>query len=254
MSKKIGLLLRNFAKTSTAADEVVRRAVKSITRAHDLRGKNGEPVFEAVIVLVPEEHDYGGTANAIIRALPADYIEQRAYVLEVSGHHSCEALNEGIEILANMEVDYAVILSNKAIRALTSNVLEAMLEAFAKGAKVVGVAVDELREFVLEGRIQNTFAGWDIKALQEVGGFDSETGVEEISPTVRLVREYGPCIAVLDPHEKPALDIRKTDDGHARHNEVMTTKLTRQQQEVERIGADFAFIRSGIMPGCPISA
>lgn len=253
MNKKIGLLLRSYAKKPAAVAEVVHRAVKSIMRAHDLRDKDGGPMFEAVVVLVPEEHDYGGTATAIIKALPPEYIEQRAYVLEVSGHHSCEALNEGIEILAGMGIDYAVILSNKAIQALSVNVLEAMLEAFAAGAKVVGVAVDELQEFVLEGRIQNTFAGWDVKALREVGGFDSLAGVEEVTPTVRLLWTYDKCIAALVPKEVPTLDIRQNPDGKARHEEVMTTKLDRQQKEVEKVGVDFNFIKNGMMAGYPKS-
>lgn len=253
MNKKIGLLLRSYAKKPAAVEEVVHRAVKSITRAHDLRDKNGDPMFEAVVVLVPKEHDYGGTANAIIKALPSEYIEQRAYVLEVPGHHSCGALNVGIEILAGMEIDYAVILSNKAIQALSVNVLEAMLEAFAAGAKVVGVAVDELQEFVLEGRIQNTFAGWDVQALREVDGFDSLTGVEEVTPTVRLLWTYDKCIAVLVPDEAVPLNIRASADGKARHEEVMNTKLARQQEAIQNMGVDFEYIKNGMMAGFPKS-
>lgn len=207
---------------------VVERAIKSIKYAYELRTVLfPRPVFDAIVVLVPYDYDCGETANAIIRALPHSYINQNVYVVNVLGHHSCEALNNGMEILATLGMDYAIVLSNKALQTLTSGTIEAMLEAFNKGAKIIGVAIDELQDVVLEGRVQNTFAGWDVRALRGVGGFDSEKGVEEVSSTVRLIRRHGPCIAVLDPEEKPALHIRESADGKAHHEEVLTTKIAR---------------------------
>lgn len=252
--KKVGLLLRSYAKKPEDVSSVVARAVKSVTNASGLLDSDGDELFQAVIVLVPRDYDCGKTAKAIQKEfkLFEDYAVS-TIAIEASGHHSCGALNAGITIYDLDSFDYAVIVSNKAIEALTTDTMDAMLRAFDCGAKVVGVVVDELRDVVLEGRIQNTFAGWDIRSLQEVGGFDSEKGVEEIAPTVRLIQKYGPCISVLDPKEKPALDIRKSADGKARHDEVMTTKLERQKQEVERVGASFDFIRSGIMDGYPRS-
>jgi len=253
LSKKIGLLLRSYAKTTEDVPGVVSRALKSIEHACSLRDKNGERIFSRVAVIVPRDHDCGHTRWEIVRALPISELFQPALIRDVPGHHSCGALNEGIVILDSFNIDYAVIISNKAIKALTVPVVEAIIEAFAKGAKVVGVAVDELQEFVLEGRIQNTFAGWDVRALREVGGFDSLAGVEEVTPTVRLLWTYDKCIATLVPKEVPTLDIRKTNDGKARHEEVMKTKLDRQQEEVEKVGVDFNFIKNGMMAGYPKS-
>ncbi len=253
MSKKIGLLLRSYAKTDEDVPSVVERAVKSITVAYGLRFWPLVPVFGAIVVLVPCDHDCKKTANAILRTLPHYYIDQNVYVVEVLGHHSCGALNDGMDILATLGMDYSVVVSNKAIESLTADTMEVMTEAFEKGAKAVGVAVDELQGAVLTGRIQNTFSGWDIKALREIGGFDSEIGVEEIAPTVRLIQKYGPCIAVLHPHDVPPLDIRKSAEGEARHAEVMNTKIERQIAEVKRLDVDFSFIKSGIMPGYPIT-
>jgi len=130
----------------------------------------------------------------------------------------------------------------------TKKVLQSADEAFESGAAVVGVVVDELESIILSGCVQNTFAIWD---QSKFPGFQTDLGVEEIDPLVRLVQEHGQCIAVLDPSEKPRLNVRKSADGAARHREVMETKLARQQQEVDRLGIDFDFIRSGILPGYP---
>lgn len=250
MGKKIGLLLRSYAKKAEDVPGVVARAIKSIEHASGLRNEDGRPLFVDIVVVVPREYDCGYTAGAILKELPSSLL-RRVSAFEVPGHHSCRALNGGIDVLASLGVDYAIIISNKAIEALTASTVKAVLEALDKGAKVVGVAIDELQDVVLEGRIQNTFSGWDVQALLAVGGFDSEKGVEEVAPTVRLIRKYGPCIAVLNPNKKLALDIRKTADGDARHKEVMTTKLERQLAEAKRVGADFDFIKDGIMPGYP---
>lgn len=252
--KKIGLLLRSYAKTSADVSGVVARAIKSVTHASNLIGQDGEVVFQSVVVLVPRDYDCGLTARALQKELKLfEDCGVNVTELESCGHHSCGALNSAVAVLDSYSFSHVVMVSNKTIEALTNDTVEAMFKAFDSGAKVVGVTVDELQDVVLEGRVQNTFTGWDIRSLQEVGGFDSENGVEEIAPTVRLIQKYGPCIAVLDPKEKPALDIRKSADGEARHNEVMNTKLVRQQQEVERVGECFEFIRSGIMDGYPRS-
>lgn len=252
MSKKIGLLLRSYAKTPEDVPGVVARAVKSIEHASGLRNEDDRPLFTDIVVITPCEYDCGATAGAILKDLPSSLL-RRVSVFELPGHHSCGSLNGGIDVLASLDVDYVVIISNKAIQALTAGTMEAMLEAFDRGAKVVGVAIDELQDIVLEGRIQNTYAGWNIKALQEVGGFDSENGVEEIAPTVRMIQKYGPCIAVLRPKDITLLDIRKNPDGEARHSEVMNTKIERQISEVQRLGVDHGFIKSGLTLGYPLT-
>lgn len=254
MGKRIGLLLRSYAKTPAEVPGVVARAIKSVTHASNLIGQDGEAVFQTVVVLIPRDYDCGLTARALQKELKLfEDCGVNVAELEAYGHHSSGALNNAVTVLDSYSFDRVVMVSNKAIQALTARSVEAMIEAFDRGAKVVGVAVDELQNVVLEGRIQNTFAGWDVPALLAVGGFDSEKGVEEISPIVRLIRQYGQCVAIIDPKEKPALDIRKTTDGDARHQEVMTTKITHQREEVQRFGADFDFIKSGIMPEYPQS-
>jgi len=253
LSKKIGLLLRSYAKTTEDVPGVVSRALKSIEHACSLRDKNGERIFSRVAVIVPRDHDCGHTRWEIVRALPISELFQPALIRDVPGHHSCGALNEGIVILDSFNIDYAVIISNKAIKALTVPVVEAIIEAFAKGAKVVGVAVDELQEFVLEGRIQNTFAGWDVRALREVGGFDSLAGVEEVIPLARLVETFGPCVAPIEPRGAGVQRYKVPDpirepELWRRHVAKMGTKYERQVALLSQIGKDLSFLKGGVMP------
>lgn len=244
--------MRSYAKTPEDVAGVVARAQKSIAHANSLYYPDGEAIFQAIVVLVPRDYDCGETYRALPKEINLfEDCDVSTLVQEASGHHSCGALNVGITILDLSSFDYAVIISNKAIEALTTDTMVAMLEAFDKGAKVVGVAVDELQDVVLGGRVQNTFAGWDIKALRDVGGFDSETTVEEIAPSVRLICEHGPCIAILNPKLKPTLNIRQTAEARLHHDEIISKKLGLQQIELDRMEADFSFIRSGILAGYP---
>ncbi len=247
MSKKYGLLLRSYAKKACDAEDVAERAMMSVIRGYYHHTNDGADTFEQIVVLVPRDYDCGDTAGIIRKELEKEGLTDRAIVLAPQGHHSCGVLNAGIELLEGEGIERAVIISNKTITALTNQAMNAVSIAFEHGAKVVGVGVDELEEIVRAGRVQNTFAVWDIKALMEVGGFDSDGGVEEIVPSIRLVRKYGQCIAVLVPSETSTLNIRKSPDGEARHKEVMDTKLARQQTEADRLGADLSILTDGLM-------
>ncbi len=251
MSKKFGLLLRSYAKTKAEVSGVVERAIASIRRADEMRDEEGNAQFGQIVVIVPRDYDCSSTAELIRKHMDFIVPNSRVAVIEPKGHHSCGALNAGVDLLWDACYKRVVIISNKTIVALTAPAMTAISAAFQEGAKVVGVAVDELGDIVRQGRVQNTFAAWDIKALVGVGVFDSDGGVEEIAPSIRLVRKYGQCIAVLIPSEIPVLDIRQSQDGVARHREVMVTKIARQGHEMFRLDADHDFLEKGIMPGYP---
>lgn len=244
------LIVRSYTPKQDEVEDRAVRALKVARDAHKLT-LTGAPALNPITFLVPTDHDCGKTANAI-REKIAEAALDRVLIIEAYGHHSSEALNEAVFTLRDFQMARAVIISGKAASYLTEATLAAIGVAFAQGAKVVGVAVDELADIVCKGRVQNTFCAWDIPALVGVGVFDSKGGVEEIAPTVRLIKRYGPCVAVLTT-EGGNLNILQSETARARHDEVMRTKAPRQQQEVERLGVDFAFLRSGIMPGYPRS-
>lgn len=242
MSRTYGVLLRVY---TPKADEVVGRVERAVAHVRHIQTvQEAFPALKRIILIVPRDYDCGHTAAALAVALP----ELAHDVLEVPGHHSREVLNVGIEKLGVMTMSRALIISGKAMSYLTPAVMWGIDQAFEDEALVAGLAVDELRDVVLSGRIQNTFAAWDIDALVGIGGFDSRTGVEEIAPIARLVKEYGKCIAPLSP-PSGTLDIAESDTARARHAEVMSTKLSRQLAECERVGSSFDEIRSGILSG-----
>ncbi len=263
---RVGLLIRAYNKKGKPQEDIdkdIARAVKNAQKALNVT-VGGHPVFTRIIFLVPIDHDYGGTYSLLRTGFAQAGIGEEVDVIEVHGHHSREALNQGLRELAMGGVEYrevaledceqyGVVVSGKAIDYVKPATMKAMFEAFALGAKVVGVATDELAEIVGKGRIQNTFAGWDLGALfaLEPSGFDSLDGVEEYAPAARLVRKHGRCIAVLEPSNLPKLDIRNNPDGKARHAEVMNTKSARQLAEAERTGISFAETEAGMMPGYP---
>lgn len=248
MSQTYGVLLRVYTPKAEEVPGRVERAMEHVAR---IRAVSADfPALQHVALLVPSDHDCGETASALHRRLLAESIPDVA-VWALPGHHSCEVLNGGVNGLQGKDTYAALIISGKAMPYLTSAVMRGIDEAFSsEGALVSGLAVDELRDIVLGGCPQNTFAAWVIGALTDVGGFDSRTGVEEIAPLVRLVQKNGPCIAPLDT-AGGALDIAQSETARARHLEVMTTKLARQQQELKRVGSSFEEIKSGIMSGYP---
>ncbi|MDP1707450.1 MAG: hypothetical protein Q8L30_02760 [bacterium] len=243
------LIVRSYTSKEEEVEDRAVRALKVARDAHKLTLTGGAPALNPITFLVPTDHDCGKTADAI-REKVAEAALDRILVIEAYGHHSSEALNEAIFTLCDYQMARAVIISGKAASYLTEATLAAIDTAFAQGAKVVCVAVDELADIVCEGRVQNTFCAWDIPALVGVGVFDSKGGVEEIAPTAKLIKQYGPCVAVLTTGGGK-LDILQSDTARVRHDEVMKTKGPRQLAEAERAGVDFEFLKAGIMPGYP---
>lgn len=243
------LVLRVYTPKPEEVAARVERALKHVRQVVELSKEF--PALRRVVLLVPRDYDCGQTYQALSAGVDAEGLLDRVATYAPSGHHSCEVLNFGLRI-AHLDASHAIVISGKAMPNLTSSALRRIDQAFEKGAKVSGLAVDELRDIVLGGCIQNTFAVWEADALWQVGGFDSSTGVEEIAPLARLVRKFGPCIAPIDPGAGK-LDIHASETARARHHEVMTTKIVRQKAELKRVDADFSDVVSGLMPGYPRS-
>lgn len=227
-------------------EEVHERVERALEHARQIIAVSKEfPAIQRVLFLVPMDYDCGETRQALRRRLADEHLIGDAEVVEFAGHHSCEVLNCGLAWLT-LGTRHAIIVSGKAMPYFTVSALHAIDRAFTDGAKVAGLAIGELRDIVLNGRIQNTFAAWDVKALVEVGGFDCKTGVEEIAPLIRLAREFGRCIVPIDI-ESGELDVLMSSTARERHAHVMGTKIAYQQAECERLGSNFEFIRNAVM-------
>ncbi len=199
-------------------------------------------MISRVLFVVPIDFDCGRTVDRIRQALRFEELDHLCDVLPAHGHHSCGALNQGLHFLQAADIKYVAIVSNKVIEHVNQDVLETIACQLNAGNLVVGVKIQELAD-VEELPIENTFAVWDVEKLLSVGGFDSEIGVEEIAPIVKLVKMYGACVSVIQPKTGVKLNIRQSEDGKARHAEVKSTKGARQLQELQRMDISLEKVR-----------
>ncbi len=294
-TKKIGLLLRVFAAREELVAGQVEKTIEAVRHA-SLLHNYGKTVFSRVDILVPrddrfEDSDCGKTVDALWTVIPVAFPAPLPFVVSIRpiwhGDIFCSVLNRGVAIQMREGMDYSAILSAQVASYLDYETFDAVICALEDGAKVAGVALEELTESIRKGRIANTFAVWDNVALMTVGGFDlrarkprkgeklvpylrgwnkekeekdgdgavyyHQAGVEEIAPLVRLVELYGPCIAPILPQGKGAKqwvtpDPVKDPEGYARHLKKMGTKMERQTAHALALGADLSFLEGGVMP------
>lgn len=248
--QECGILFRGYAKEKEAVDEVVDRLYLSVCRAIGLG-------FRRVTVLVPRDKDCGVTANAI--ALKVSHLGPGGvFVVSPLGNENSDVLNRGLLHLRAQGRKYAFIMSNKAIEYLTTKNVDKMLLAFETGAFAVGLAVrdesvseeeDDVYRGVLEGRLSNIFCAWDIRVLNAGDDFDSEIGVEEIAPIIRIIRAYGGRVAPIFPVDHGGLSISPFRAEHWK--EIFSKKMERQLKEAKRTGGSFELIKGHILRGYP---
>src|SRR3989344_2601347 len=203
------VLVRSFAKTPEQLSEVVERAVETA------RYLKPVDLIDRICFLVPTDHDFGGTAEALRDILPGDVM-----VLTAPGYHSGEALSKGLEAIYSVGASHALVLSGKATSYINNGVVTRAADAFALSAKVVGVNLIELEE-VHVMPIENTACFWDLEALRRVGWFDSKIGVEEVSAIARISQKHAKKCVTLIPGASGYLNIAKSREG--RHKEVVDT-------------------------------
>lgn len=282
--KRIGLILRTFARNEGDITGRLEMMQKMISNALDLRIE-GQEIIKRVDVLIWAdkrfESDCGKTHKIFKKKFEgAPYT--KVHIQEVTnGDLFCGVLNYGVAIQARGGIDYSIIASPDAYSYMNNANLLALVDAVCrKGALVAGVAINELTESVKEGRIANTFAIWHNIALQSVGGFDlraakakdereamylrgweknkgnvfyEAAGVEEIIPLARLVDLYGQCIAPILPQggdgamQYQVPDRDKQYELWKRHISKMGTKLERQTYMLAQIGFDPSFLKGGII-------
>ncbi len=286
-SKKIGALLRCFAREAALVDNAVTLALASVERMLSVQ-VGGRPFVSRVEILVPmddayAEKDCGETAPKLREAIKAKGWKN-VFVSEVEkGDIFVIVLNYGNAKLLRAGCDYGIILSKEAEAYFTAEAAEDLVAAAEAGALAMGLAITELTESIMQGRIANTFAMWDLVSLLQVSGFDlrsakpkkdaaikscaqawdsaknfyvyDNAGVEEIVPLIRLVRTFGPCIAPILPRGEGIKVWRSPDpntdpEGYRRHRDKMGTKFVRQSYFAQAEGTDpeLSFLKGGVMP------
>lgn len=256
-----GLVLRAFARTADKIEEKAGEVADAINLALGV-SLDGKPWFQKILVLVPmdtryEQCDVGGTADAIRRLVDADDRMRSVVTVEEfhRGDNFCGTLNYAVAQMLHEGIDHVTVLSAEARTHLDTDVAHQTRDALASGAKVVGVVIEKLVDSIREGRVANTFATWDAKALVAAGGFDllaaqvphgdeeanSLRGVEEIIPLLRLVDAHGACIAIVEP----AGSSEWAASGKA-HDKKLDSKLLRQTLRAQQIGGKLSTLKASI--------
>ncbi|MBI5045394.1 MAG: hypothetical protein HZC14_00050 [Candidatus Niyogibacteria bacterium] len=274
MEPRVGLILRTYATDSKDVAGRVATVKDAVERAVRLTIGGYQAIHRIDVLVWADkrfaESDCGYTYASLQSALQG---VPDVYLSEVRrGDLFCGLLNYGIALQLRNGMDYSIILSVSARSYFN--------EPIQKGARAVGVAINELSESIHEGRLANTFCLWDNVALMTVGGFDLRaakiadhqsgtyilgwskemhqmahyqlSGVEEIIPLARLVENFGPCIAAIDPqgegvqkYELP--DPAQQPELYKRHMSKMATKFERQTVLLASIGVQPSFLQSGLI-------
>ncbi len=265
-AKKRGLLLVTFAQREGDVAQRVQMAEETVEIAEALR-LGDHPFFSRIDIVVPTnpryvDRDCGKTRDALVKRLKA---HQKVVIQEVPGDAFSASKNIGVGIQLRHGVDYTMTLSPEARGYLNQDTIDAITDAVCHGALAIGVAIGELEQSILEGRLAGTLAMWHTQALCSVGGFDMAAagktvedrdvlyalaGVEEMAPLAYLVDLYGPCIAPLLPCGEGVKRYQLPTD-HAlleRHRQKMGTKFERQFAHLGRIRRDPSWLKGGVMP------
>ncbi len=278
--------MRAFSKTEDQVENNAGQVLNAARGAANWIKADKSKFFSEVMILIPRDesridYDCGKTASALEEMLRMQPPDEDKFTSNISIHEVkhgdlfCGVLNYGVTKLLREGIDYVGIISSGASSYLTAENMNAIYQAFEGGAKAAGLAIEELQQSILEGRLANTFAFWDAIALMSVGGFDLRAqqpkkddrtapylrgfgsdlyyplaGVEEIIPLTRLVSTFGPCIAPIKPAgaavwkaPNPATD----PEGAARHQKKMGTKFERQAALAASVGADLSYLQYGVM-------
>lgn len=279
---RVGALLRVLTPFPEMLDYQVTSALDAAAKLNDLK-IDGKKVFARIDLLVSNDQRYGGsdtmsTADHLRAAIIERFTEKTPiHILNIQqGDLFCMLLNYGIVNQLEDRIPYSFIIRHAAQTYITEKNTAALLAAMHNKARVAGLAVRELHDSVMHGRIVNTFSVWHNKSLMTVGGFDVRAamplrgsehpiittsdehgnmhshplaGSEEIIPLIRMVRNFGPCIAPIEP-EKLA-DWKPDANEHPKERErlerLVASKKLRQEHFAKLEGTSLHFLTEGIL-------
>jgi hypothetical protein len=283
--KKVGLILRSFTTKEEDIPNRISMMKETIEKALPVE-IDGTPVISRIDILVfsNSQHklsDCGKTYGAMNESFLS---YDNVFVTEIKqGDVFCSILNNGIMIQSMNNITHSMIASSEVNSYINQEIMIDMIEALSDGAKVTGVAINELTDSVRAGRIANTMAIWDNIALMTVGGFDLRAakpvhdkdaffmkgfnsekgtvyyhlaGVEEVIPIARLIDIHGKCVAPILPKGDGAQiyvepNPVKDQDLYERHISKMGTKFERQCVFLAHIYKDMSYIKGGVMDNYP---
>lgn len=274
---RVGVVMRSFARTPEKTAETAERVMKALTEIAWYRGPNW--TVSKILVMIPIDRRYkdsdSGQLGEEIRRRWIEWLDSidegghaptpqaSVRVIEFSGDLFVASQNIASHIMLKSNVDTMMTLAPSAARYFDRETALAVMQAFACGAQVAGIAIPEdgIDEFVHRGTLGGPIAAWDLKSLMEAGGFDQaaaqskigeenpNAGCEEIHPLIRIIKRYGPCYAPIDT--RAIAEKRKLEgDDLARHTKQIATKTERQLAHARSLGIhDLEFFAQAVMPG-----
>lgn len=291
----IGVLLRTYSPRYEDVEANVKMAEETVARLFAIPFRQGgkNSFCTRVDILVWSDGrfldsqgnrlaDCGWTAPCLRGAFMND--------MRVAVHEMPRAdiyatiLNHGIAKQHSFLMDYSLVLSKEAVSYVNNETIWATMDAMRGGALVAGVAVNEIRDLVLDGCVSNTFAMWHLPSLLQVGGFDirdakpllgdephevpywpegrdlseeplwmHDAGVGEVLPACHMFREFDrPVIATIVPQGESAQGGygQKSDDpARAAWNQAkFATKKARLESILKRSGYSLEYLKQAVMP------
>jgi hypothetical protein len=256
---------------------------KSIDAARSITFGDQQVIKQVDIMVWEDENNFPGQVDCgqLAPALRTHFSDQKHIRVRSVTHGDifCCVLNRAVAIQAQSGCRYSIIASPEANSYWNKHIVGNMVQAAKDGALAIGVAINELQESILQGRIANTFAMWHNLSLLTVGGFDLRAakppnvqeahfmqgwhkddgtvyyhlaGVEEMIPLARLVRYHGACTASIMPTDSNGepqwYELPQDTELLRRHHQKMGTKFERQCAFLATENVDPSFLMGGVMP------
>ncbi len=280
---RVGALLRIFAASPDVLEYQIQSGINAARKLLDIQ-IDGKRVFSRIDFLVSndqryEDSDCADTTVNLRKRVDELFSNDPVQVLDIKqGDVFCMLLNYGIVNQLEDRIPYTFIISHTAHAYITEHNIGSMLAAMQQKSRASGLALHNLSELVMKGRIVNTFAVWHNKSLMTVGGFDLRSakplvstvcdtvtgictynagtstqkemtyhmaGCEEMIPLIRMTKNFGKCVTPIKPELTPEWGPTELDDpeGFKRSQAKLATKSLRQEHfaNLEGVSADFLY-------------
>ncbi|USN54971.1 MAG: hypothetical protein H6765_11100 [Candidatus Peribacteria bacterium] len=236
----------------------------------------GKPFFSSVQVMVWTDKRFNSDCGETLPLLKSLYrSEKRVRIAEhAHGDDFSSILNRAVSLQLGQGITHSFIWSSEAESYLNELNLEKMTIAFARKAKVTGLAIKELYDTVMDGQIANTAAAWENVELLAVGGFpmiaarkpNSEYtskiksfdnqgvlhydfhGVEEILPLIHFVETFDQEVIAPIPTDSGIYSLEGlTEERVRQHYAKMMSKQDRKIMHAATVGCSLSYLKRGIM-------
>ncbi len=283
---RIGLVLRCFEKDPTKVNARVAEVIETLRTMEQVVSTSSFE-YKHCLVLVPrsrefKDYDCGLTASSLRASVQSSGLKCPGSVAveETDLDIFACAVNHAAVYLSNHGCDRMLIVSTSCRSYVTRSNMEVLVRAFDRGAKVSGLIIaDDPKIMGLQrnGSLMNTFALWDIRSFQTVGGMNPAEGNPRVDQSknryvqtkngrvvfagletttlYHLGMTFGRCIAPVVPVDQgvwQAPDPLEDPVGADRERLKRESKVDRHHACFHMEGYNWQELRKFLLPGYPI--